>query len=121
MTDQNTNPDYYKDELYLDEDFRVLAKTYPADVSAIGVTTLIDYVEAVEAELTRLTAELAEQKEANHALDQINRDQRTACDHLDEVLAELEEAQRYIRALEANTSKSVLKRLDTMLKPQEAD
>jgi len=50
---ENTNPDYYKDELYLDEDFRTLAKTYPADVSAIGVTTLIDYVEAVEAELAR--------------------------------------------------------------------
>ena len=54
---ENTNPDYYKDELYLDEDFRMLAKTYPADVSAIGVTTLIDYVEAVEAENARLTAE----------------------------------------------------------------
>ena len=36
---ENTNPDYYKDKLYLDEDFRMLAKTYPADVSAIGVTT----------------------------------------------------------------------------------
>jgi len=58
MTDQNTNPDYYKDELYLDEDFRMLAKTYPADVSAIGVTTLIDYVEAVEAELARRTKEM---------------------------------------------------------------
>ena len=55
-------PDYYKDELYLDEDFRMLAKTYPADVSAIGVTVLIDYVEALEAELARLTAELAMQK-----------------------------------------------------------
>ena len=52
----NTNPDYYKDELYLDEDFRMLAKTYPADVSAIGVTTLIDYVEALEAELARRDA-----------------------------------------------------------------
>ena len=41
------------DKLYLDEDFRMLAKTYPADVSAIGVTTLIDYVEALEAELAR--------------------------------------------------------------------
>ena len=60
---ENTNPDYYKDELYLDEDFRMLAKTYPADVSAIGVTTLIDYVEAVEAENARLTAELAELRE----------------------------------------------------------
>ena len=50
---ENTNPDYYKDELYLDEDFRMLAKTYPADVSTTGVTTLIDYVEAVEAELAR--------------------------------------------------------------------
>jgi len=39
------------DKLYLDEDFRMLSKTYPADVSAIGVTTLIDYVEALEAEL----------------------------------------------------------------------
>ena len=58
MTDQNTNPDYYKDELYLDEDFRTLAKTYPADVSAIGVTTLIDYVEAVEAELASRINEL---------------------------------------------------------------
>ena len=79
---ENTNPDYYKDELYLDEDFRTLAKTYPADVSAIGVTTLIDYVEAVEAELARL-------KDENHALDQINRDIQTASSHLDEVLAEL--------------------------------
>ena len=59
MTNPNTNPDYYKDELYLDEDFRMLAKTYPADVSAIGVTTLIDYVEAVEAELARRDEELA--------------------------------------------------------------
>ena len=57
---ENTNPDYYKDELYLDEDFRMLAKTYPADVSAIGVTTLIDYVEALEAELARRDEELAE-------------------------------------------------------------
>jgi len=32
---ENNNPDYYKDELYLDEDFRMLAKTYPADVSCI--------------------------------------------------------------------------------------
>ena len=55
---ENTNPDYYKDELYLDEDFRTLAKTYPADVSAIGVTTLIDYVEAVEAELASRINEL---------------------------------------------------------------
>ena len=55
---ENTNPDYYKDELYLDEDFRMLAKTYPADVSAIGVTTLIDYVEALEAELARRTKEM---------------------------------------------------------------
>ena len=54
---ENTNPDYYKDELYLDEDFRMLAKTYPADVSAIGVTTLIDYVEALEAELAALKSE----------------------------------------------------------------
>jgi hypothetical protein len=50
---ENNNPDYYKDELYLDEDFRMLAKNYPADVSAIGVTTLIDYVDALEAELAR--------------------------------------------------------------------
>ena len=55
---ENTNPDYYKDKLYLDEDFRMLAKTYPADVSAIGVTTLIDYVEAVEAELASRINEL---------------------------------------------------------------
>ena len=55
---ENTNPDYYKDELYLDEDFRMLAKTYPADVSAIGVTTLIDYVDALEAELQSRIAEL---------------------------------------------------------------
>ncbi len=55
---ENTNPDYYKDELYLDEDFRMLSKTYPADVSAIGVTTLIDYAEALEAELARRTASL---------------------------------------------------------------
>ena len=55
---ENNNPDYYKDELYLDEDFRMLAKTYPADVSAIGVTTLIDYVEALEAELARRDEEL---------------------------------------------------------------
>jgi len=51
------------EELYLDEDFRMLAKTYPADVSAIGVTTLIDYVEAVEAELARLTALVERLKE----------------------------------------------------------
>ena len=44
------------DKLYLDEDFRMLSKTYPADVSAIGVTTLIDYVEALEAELARRDA-----------------------------------------------------------------
>jgi len=55
---ENNNPDYYKDELYLDEDFRMLAKTYPADVSAIGVTALIDYVEALEAELARRDEEL---------------------------------------------------------------
>ena len=55
---ENNNPDYYKDELYLDEDFRMLAKTYPADVSAIGVTALIDYVEALEAELARLQEKL---------------------------------------------------------------
>ena len=55
---ENNNPDYYKDELYLDEDFRMLSKTYPADVSAIGVTTLIDYVEALEAELARLQEKL---------------------------------------------------------------
>ena len=60
---ENNNPDYYKDELYLDEDFRMLAKTYPADVSAIGVTTLIDYVEALEADLARLTAIIARLKE----------------------------------------------------------
>jgi len=46
------------DKLYLDEDFRMLSKTYPADVSAIGVTTLIDYVEALEAELQSRIAEL---------------------------------------------------------------
>ena len=44
------------DKLYLDEDFRMLSKTYPADVSTIGVTTLIDYVEALEAELARRDA-----------------------------------------------------------------
>jgi len=36
----------------------MLAKTYPADVSAIGVTALIDYVEALEAELARRDEEL---------------------------------------------------------------
>ena len=46
------------DELYLDEDFRMLAKTYPADVSTTGVTTLVDYVEALEAELARRDEEL---------------------------------------------------------------
>ena len=66
---ENTNPDYYKDELYLDEDFRMLAKTYPADVSAIGVTTLIDYVEAVEAELARLNDELETMKQYIEALE----------------------------------------------------
>lgn len=60
---ENTNQDYYKHELYLDEDFRTLAKTYPADVSAIGVTTLIDYVEAVEAELARRDEIIARLKE----------------------------------------------------------
>ena len=60
---ENTNPDYYKDELYLDEDFRMLSKTYPADVSAIGVTTLIDYVEALEAELARRDEIIARLKE----------------------------------------------------------
>ena len=65
---ENTNPDYYKDELYLDEDFRMLAKTYPADVSAIGVTTLIDYVEALEADLARLTAIIARLKEDGERL-----------------------------------------------------
>ena len=65
---ENNNPDYYKDELYLDEDFRMLAKTYPADVSAIGVTTLIDYVEALEADLARLTAIIARLKEDGERL-----------------------------------------------------
>lgn len=47
------------EELYLDEDFRMLAKTYPADVSAIGVTVLIDYVEALEAELARRDGQIS--------------------------------------------------------------
>ena len=65
---ENTNPDYYKDELYLDEEFRMLAKTYPADVSAIGVTTLIDYVEALEAELARRDEIIARLKEDGERL-----------------------------------------------------
>ena len=77
---ENTNPDYYKDELYLDEDFRMLAKTYPADVSAIGVTTLIDYVEAVEAENARLTASLHYANtvcmEQKHVIDRLNAGRR---------------------------------------------
>ena len=89
---ENANPDYYKDELYLDEDFRMLAKTFPADVSTIGVTTLIDYVEAVEAELAHL-------KEENHALDQINRDIQTAATHLDEVLAILDRKDKELAEL----------------------
>ncbi len=97
---ENTNPDYYKDELYLDEDFRTLAKTYPADVSAIGVTTLIDYVEAVEAELARL-------KDENHALDQINRDIQTASSHLDEVLAELASRDEIIARLKEDAERLV--------------
>ena len=56
------------EELYLDEDFRMLAKTYPADVSAIGVTVLIDYVEALEAELTRRDEIIARLKEDGEKL-----------------------------------------------------
>ena len=51
MKPEKMAEDLLSEELYLDEDFRMLVKTYPADVSAIGVTTLIDYVEALEAEL----------------------------------------------------------------------
>ena len=75
---ENTNPDYYKDELYLDEDFRMLSKTYPADVSAIGVTTLIDYAEALEAELARRTASLHYANtvcmEQKHVIDRLKED-----------------------------------------------
>ena len=56
------------DKLYLDEDFRMLSKTYPADVSAIGVTTLIDYVEALEAELAARDALMERLVEAGHLL-----------------------------------------------------
>ena len=75
---ENNNPDYYKDELYLDEDFRMLSKTYPADVSAIGVTTLIDYAEALEAELARRTASLHYANtvcmEQKHVIDRLKED-----------------------------------------------
>ena len=85
---ENNNPDYYKDELYLDEDFRMLSKTYPADVSAIGVTTLIDYVEALEAELARRDEELAltEKKLCN-----IDRSARAEVARRDEIIARLKE------------------------------
>ena len=66
------------DKLYLDEDFRMLAKTYPADVSAIGVTTLIDYAEALEAELARRTASLHYANtvcmEQKHVIDRLKED-----------------------------------------------
>ena len=84
MTNPNTNPDYYKDELYLDEDFRMLAKTYPADVSAIGVTTLIDYVEAVEAELARRINEL-------HYANTVCMEQKHKIARRDEIIARLKE------------------------------
>jgi len=86
---ENNNPDYYKDELYLDEDFRMLSKTYPADVSAIGVTTLIDYVEALEAELARRDEELAltEKKLCN-----IDRSARAEVARRDEIIARLKDA-----------------------------
>ncbi len=84
-TNPNTNPDYYKDELYLDEDFRTLAKTYPADVSAIGVTTLIDYVEAVEAELARRINEL-------HYANTVCMEQKHKIARRDEIIARLKEA-----------------------------
>jgi hypothetical protein len=81
---ENTNPDYYKDELYLDEDFRMLAKTYPADVSAIGVTTLIDYVEAVEAELASRINEL-------HYANTVCMEQKHKIARRDEIIARLKE------------------------------
>ena len=81
---ENTNPDYYKDELYLDEDFRALAKTYPADVSAIGVTTLIDYVEALEAELARRTKEM-------HYANTVCMEQRQELARRDEIITRLKE------------------------------
>lgn len=85
MTDQNTNSDYYKDELYLDEDFRMLAETYPADVSAIGVTTLIDYVEALEAELSRRIKEL-------HYANTVCMEQKHKIARRDEIIKRLAEA-----------------------------
>ena len=103
---ENTNPDYYKDELYLDEDFRMLAKTYPADVSAIGVTTLIDYVEAVEAELARrdeviarLTIECDAMAEENRMLsERIQRlvDWHVRAERAEAELAALREKTRWI-------------------------
>ena len=81
---ENTNPDYYKDELYLDEDFRMLAKTYPADVSAIGVTTLIDYVEAVEAELASRINEL-------HYANTVCMEQKHKIARRDEIITRLKE------------------------------
>ena len=50
---ENTNPDYYKDEVHefhFTEALRNLSKSRPADVSAIGVSILIDYVEELEQE-----------------------------------------------------------------------
>ena len=53
---ENTNPDYYKGEvheLHFTEALRNLAKRNPADVSAIGVSVLIDHIEELEKEIAR--------------------------------------------------------------------
>jgi ribosomal protein L37AE/L43A len=58
---ENTNPDYYKGEvheLHFTEALRNLAKRNPADVSAIGVSVLIDHIEELEKEIERLNTML---------------------------------------------------------------
>jgi len=58
---ENNNPDYYKGEvheLHFTEALRNLAKRNPADVSAIGVSVLIDHIEELEKEIERLNTML---------------------------------------------------------------
>jgi DNA repair exonuclease SbcCD ATPase subunit len=66
-------------------------KALEADCVISNRELLVKQVEitALRAELARRDEIIARLKEENHALDQINRDMRTASDHLDEVLDEL--------------------------------
>ena len=91
------------EELYLDEDFRMLAKTYPADVSAIGVTALIDYVEAVEAELARRDA----------VIEQLIFDHKIAVAERERLTAELVEKGEYENKL-VNPVESMLEEIEKL-------